>query len=122
MKLPQKLALSNVRRTPFAQIAKALGNYPSHHLGLAVAKDIIQNSGVKKETFDGVFVGEGFPFAPNAARVIASLLEMPVEKPALTLSNNCVSSFEAVGEAARRITLGEGNVYLALGEESQTSI
>ncbi len=122
MKLPQKLALSNVKRTPFAQIAKALGNYPSHHLGLAVAKDIIQNSGVKKEEFDGVFVGEGFPFAPNAARVIASLLEMPVEKPALTLSNNCVSSFEAVAEASRRIALGEGNIFLALGEESQTNI
>lgn len=122
MKLPQKLALSNIRRTPFAQIAKALGNYPSHHLGLAVARDIIAGSGIQKTDMDGVFVGEGFPFAPNAARVISSLLELPVEQPALTLSNNCVSSFEAVGEAARRILLGEGKMYLALGEESQTSI
>jgi len=122
MKLNQKIALSTTRRTPFAQIAKALGNYPAHHLGLTVAKDIIAKSKIKKEDIDGVIVGEGFPFAPNSARVISTLLELPVEKPALTVCNNCVSAMEAVGDSTRRILLGEGNLFLTIGEESQTSM
>ncbi|MBX7056790.1 MAG: thiolase family protein [Leptospirales bacterium] len=122
MKLPHRVAVSTLRRTPFAQIAKGLAPYQSHELGFIVAKDIIDQSKLKLSELDGVLVGEGFPFAPNPARVIANKLGVPVETPALTLANNCVSSMEAVAEAARRINLGEGKVYLTLGEESQTHI
>lgn len=122
MKLNQKIALCNIRRTPFAQIGKALGEFPSHQLGKMVAEDILHRSGLKKDQIDGVIAGEGFPQAPNPARVIANLLDFPVETPALTVANNCVSSLESVAEAARRIELGEGEVFLALGEESQTHI
>lgn len=122
MKLKQPVAICNLRRTPFAQIAKALGKYPAHHLGRMVAEDIIKQSGIKKDAIDGVIVGEGFPGAPNAARVIANLLELPNEIPAVTVNQNCVSALEAVADAARRINLGEGDVYLTIGEESQTSM
>ncbi|EPG74304.1 acetyl-CoA C-acyltransferase [Leptospira fainei serovar Hurstbridge str. BUT 6] len=122
MKLERKLAICTPRRTPFAQIAKALGSYPAHHLGRIVADDIIQRSGLKKEQFDGIVVGEGFPSAPNSARVIANLVGLRDEVPSITLSNNCVSGFEAVIEAARRIILGEGELFLVIGEESQTAM
>ncbi|PJZ68778.1 acetyl-CoA acetyltransferase [Leptospira perolatii] len=122
MKLEKKLALCTPRRTPFAQIAKALGPYPGHHLGRIVAEDILAKSGLKKEQIDGVVVGEGFSNAPNSARVIANLIGLKDEIPAITVANNCVSGMEAVAEAARRITLGEGELFLAIGEESQTSM
>jgi len=120
MKLNQKMALCSPKRTPFAQVAKALGAYPAHHLGLAVAKNILETTGLKKENIDGVIVGEGFPFAPNSARVISSLLGLPNEIPALTVSQNCVSAMDAVAEASRRVLLGEGKLYLVIGEESQS--
>lgn len=122
MKLSKKLAICTPRRTPFAQIGKSLAQYPGHHLGKIVAEDIIKTSGIKKENIDGVIVGEGFANAPNAARVIANLIGLKDEIPCLTVSNNCVSSMEAVAEAARRIALGEGDLFLVIGEESQSSM
>ena len=122
MKLKRDIVFSHTRRTPFAQIAKGLGSYKSHELGLMVAKDILKNSKLKKEEIDGVLVGEAFSNQPNSARVISSLLELPNEIPALTLANNCVSSLEAVGEACRRIELEEGELFLTLGQESLTEM
>ncbi|GBF40256.1 thiolase family protein [Leptospira johnsonii] len=122
MKLDKKLAICTPRRTPFAQIAKALGPYPGHHLGRIVAEDIIAKSGVKKDQIDGIVVGEGFSNAPNSARVIANLIGLRDEVPSITVSNNCVSGIEALSEAARRIILGEGELFLVIGEESQTSM
>ncbi len=122
MKTSQKLAICHLRRTPFAQIGKALGELNAHQMGLLVARDIMERSKLKKEDVDGVVVGEAFPTAPNSARVIANLLELPDSIPAVTLNNNCVSAMEAVAEAARRILLREGELFLTLGEESQTHI
>ncbi|MGJ4788025.1 thiolase family protein [Leptospira koniambonensis] len=122
MKLETKLAICTPLRTPFAQIAKGLGAYPAHHLGKIVAESIIQKSGIKKEDIDGIVVGEGFPSSPNPARVIANLIGLRDEIPSITLSNNCVSGLEAISEAARRIILGEGEVFLVIGEESQTDM
>ena len=120
MKLEKEIVVSNLRRTPFAQINKGLGSYESYELGLQVAKDILSQSGLEKnkKEIDGVLIGEAFSSQPNAARVVANLLEMPDETPALTLANNCVSSMESMADACRRIAVGEGDIYLSLGEES----
>lgn len=122
MKLNKPIAICNLRRTPFAQIAKALGDYPAHHLGKMVADEVMKQSGLKKSDIDGVVVGEGFPFAPNSARVISTLMDLPQEIPGVTVNQNCVSAMEAVAESARRILLGEGEVFLTIGEESQTAM
>ncbi|HMV77031.1 MAG TPA: thiolase family protein [Leptospiraceae bacterium] len=122
MKLNQEIALCSPRRTPFAQIGKSLSLYPSHHLGKIVAEDILEKTKLPKTEIDGVIVGEGFANAPNSARVIMNLMGLPDEIPALTVSNNCVSGMEAVVEAARRIALGEGDLFLCIGEESQTAM
>ena len=122
MKLNQKIAVCNIRRTPFAQVSKALGDFAGHDLGKIVAEDIMKTSGLSKDAVSGVVVGEGFPFAPNSARVISTLIDLPHEIPAVTVNQNCVSGIEAVAEAARRIELGEGEVFLVIGEESQTAM
>ncbi|TGN19025.1 thiolase family protein [Leptospira idonii] len=122
MKVTQKVVIAAPARTPFAQIGKALAQYPGHHLGKLVGEEVMKRSGLKPSDIDGVIVGEGFSNAPNSARVIANLLGLPMEIPCLTVANNCVSGLEAVAEATRRIALGEGKVFLVIGEESQTSM
>ncbi|ABZ93216.1 acetyl-CoA C-acyltransferase [Leptospira biflexa] len=122
MKVTQKIVLAAPARTPFAQIGKALAQYPGHHLGKLVGDEVMKRSGLKPTDIDGVIVGEGFANAPNSARVIANLMNLPLEIPCLTVANNCVSGLEAVAEASRRIMLGEGEVFLVIGEESQTSM
>lgn len=122
MKLNIPIAIVAPRRTPFAQIGKALGSYAGHELGMIVARDILQRTKLPLDQIDGVIVGEAFSSAPNAARVISNLIGLPEKIPAITLANNCVSGMEAVVEAARRIAIGEGELFLVLGEESQTSM
>ncbi|MCB1142857.1 MAG: thiolase family protein [Leptospiraceae bacterium] len=122
MKLKNPIAICSPKRTPFAQFGKSLSPYAAHHLGKIVAEDIIKTTGISHSVIDGVIVGEGFANAPNSARVIMNLMGMPNEIPALTVANNCVSGMEATVEAARRIALGEGDLYLVLGEESQTAM
>lgn len=122
MKLPKPVAICSPRRTPFAQFGKSLAQYPAHHLGKIVAEDILEKTKIPHSEIDGVIVGEGFANAPNSARVILNLLKLPNEIPAVTLANNCVSGMESVVEAARRIALGEGELYLCIGEESQTAM
>ncbi len=122
MRFKKDIVVSHMARTPFAQVSKGLSSYEAHELGMCVAKHILQKSNSRQEDIDGLIVGECFSSQPNAARVISSMLELPVELPALTVSNNCVSSMEALAEAARRIELGEGKHYLTLGQESLTSM
>ncbi len=122
MKSPKQIALCSPRRIPFAQIGKSLSKYSAHHLGKIVAEDIIKQTKLPLNKIDGVIVGEGFANAPNSARVIANLIGLPNEIPCLTVSNNCVSGMEAVVESARRILLGEGELFLTIGEESQTAM
>ena len=122
MKLEKKLAICCPRRLPFAQIGKALADRPAHHLGKMVAEDILKYYGLEKQKIDGVVAGEGFPLSPNPARVIANLIDLKNEVPAITVSNNCVTGMEAIAEACRRIILGEGEVFLVIGQESQTSM
>ncbi|HRG48897.1 MAG TPA: thiolase family protein [Leptospiraceae bacterium] len=122
MKSPKQIALCSPRRIPFAQIGKSLSKYSAHHLGKIVAEDIIKRTNLPLNKIDGVVVGEGFANAPNSARVIANLIGLPNEIPCLTVANNCVSGMESVVESARRILLGEGELFLAIGEESQTSM
>ena len=122
MKVDKEVVIAAPLRTPFAQIGKALAKYPAHHLGKLVAEKMIEKFKIKKEDIDTVIVGEGFANAPNSARVIANLIGLRDEIPAMTVANNCVSGMDAIAEATRRIVLGEASVVLVLGEESQTSM
>ncbi|MFO1470953.1 MAG: thiolase family protein [Turneriella sp.] len=122
MKVEKEIIIAAPLRTPFAQIGKALAKYPAHHLGKLVAEKMFEKFKIDKNDIDTVIVGEGFANAPNSARVIANLLGLRDEIPALTVANNCVSGMDAIAEATRRIVLGEASAILVLGEESQTSM
>ena len=87
-----------------------------------MAKDLLKTSSLAVDKIDGVVAGEGFANAPNSARVIANLVGLPNDKTAVTVSNNCVSGLEALAEAARRITMQEGEIFMVIGEESQSSM
>ena len=115
MKVDKEVVIAAPLRTPFAQIGKALAKYPAHHLGKLVAEKMIEKFKIKKEAIDTVVVGEGFANAPNSARVIANLIGLRDEIPAITVANNCVSGMDAIAEATRRIVLGEAQVVLDLG-------
>jgi len=60
--------------------------------------------------------------APNIARVVALKAGIPKEVPAYTVARNCNSGMDAIIEAWRHIQLDEGEIYIAGGVESMSTI
>src|SRR5919112_1041213 len=56
----------------------------------------------------------------NVARMAALLAGLPTSVPGETVNRLCASGLSAVGQAARAVKLGEGDVYVAGGVESMT--
>ncbi len=119
-----RLVIAGALRTPIGQAGKSLSKIDSYRLGALVTEEIIKRAGISKEAIDGVVAGEigQSSKAPNVARVISVKAGLPLEAPAVTVANNCVSGFEAIYEAARRILLGENNLILVLGLESMSNM
>ncbi|MCB1146747.1 MAG: thiolase family protein [Leptospiraceae bacterium] len=119
-----RIVIVDAVRTPIGQAGKAYQKMPSYDLGSIVVEEIIKRSGVKKADIDGVVAGEisQSSKAPNVARVLSVKAELPLSANAVTIANNCVSGYEAIFEASRRIITGENDMVLVVGEESMSSM
>lgn len=117
-----RVVLAGGVRTPIGQAGKSYADIPSAELGYRVTEEIFKRTKVSKAEVDGVVAGEISQSmrAPNVARVISVRANLPLEASAITVANNCVSGFEATFDAARRVMLGEGSLYLVLGLESMS--
>lgn len=118
------LVIASALRTPIGQASKSLAGFDSFELGALVVEEIFKRSGVSKETVDGLIAGEigQSSRAPNPARVISVKTGLPIEASAATIANNCVSGFEAIYEASRRILLEENDLIVVVGEESMSNM
>lgn len=118
----ERIVFASGVRTPVGQAGKSLSNMSSTDLGYLVTEEIFKRSGISKEEIDGVIAGEISQSyrAPNVARVVAVKAELPLKSTAVTVANNCVSGTEAMLDAARRVMIGEGKLYLALGMETMS--
>lgn len=56
----------------------------------------------------------------NVARMSALLAGLPIDVPGSTINRLCGSGMDAVGNAARAIRAGDGDLYVAGGVESMT--
>jgi len=119
----ESLVICNVKRSAVGQAGKSLSKMYSHEIANKVIADVIESSGIDKDKIDGVVSGEigQSSKAPNVARVLAVQNEIPLDTPAITVANNCVSGYEAIIEASRRILLGENDVMLVTGQESMSN-
>lgn len=119
-----RLVIAGAMRTPIGQVSKSLAKFKSHELGGKVVDAILNKAGIDKSKIDCVVAGEiaQNSKAPNSARVISVMKDLPLEASAVTVANNCVSGFEAIFEGARRIITGENDVVLVLGQESMSNM
>ena len=118
-----RLVIIDAVRTPIGQVSKSLAKMHSFELGSKVIEELIKRTGVDKKNIDGVVAGEiaQSSKAPNVARVLSVQADLPLEGSAVTIANNCVSGFEAINEAARRIILGENEMMIVVGQESMSN-
>ncbi len=122
MKLKDPIAICAPARLPFGQIGKLLAKQPGYRLGANVANHILKTYNVNPEVLDGVVDGENFTMEPNPGRMIANIAGLRDETTAITIANNCATGLEVIADASRRILTGEGSIYLAVGQETLSSV
>ncbi len=110
-------------RTPFGRHAGALAPVRADDLVAGVMRALLARSPWRPEVLDDVLVGctnQAGEDSRNVARHAVLLAGFPPSVPAQTVNRLCASGLAAVVDAARAITAGEGELYLAGGVESMS--
>jgi acetyl-CoA C-acetyltransferase len=110
-------------RTPFGRHAGALAPVRPDDLLAGVMRALLARSPWRPEDLEDVHVGctnQAGEDSRNVARHAALLAGFPVTTPAQTVNRLCASGLAAVVDAARAVTVGDGDLYLAGGVESMS--
>src|SRR3954467_4323921 len=119
-----KVVLCGGIRTPIGHFAKSLAAVSPEHLMMLTINGLLAKTTLYPHAVDGVmvgWVGQG-SHAPNIARIAVLMSHLPEKAHAVTLQANCVSGMEAISSAARHIVMGEGDLYIAGGTESMSTM
>ncbi len=110
-------------RTPFAKMGTTLAACDAAELGRTATAALLARTGFDPALIDEVVFGcVGNPVdAANVARVIALRAGIPQAVPAITVSRNCASGFEAITQAADKAAAGRGDIFLVGGAESMSN-
>jgi acetyl-CoA C-acetyltransferase len=110
-------------RSPIGRHAGKLGSVRPDDLAGEVIAEVVKRNGVKAEEISDVIlgcVGQAGEDCRNVARFAALMAGLPPTTPGVTVNRLCASGLQAVTDAARAITCGEGELYIAGGVESMT--
>jgi acetyl-CoA acetyltransferase family protein len=109
-------------RTPFCKMGTTLANADAVELGRTASAAVLARTGLDPGQIDEVIfgcVGQP-PDAANVSRIIALRAGVPDHVPAITVQRNSASGFEALTQAAEKMTAGRGDIFLVGGAESMS--
>src|SRR5437868_6691372 len=120
----RKVCLIDGSRTPIGTFGRSLSRVKVDKLAEHAMTQAIRKSGVQATDIDGIILGHGYQsaYTPNTARFAALNAGLPASIPAMTVQRQCGSGMEAVDLAAKEIMLGNGDVFLAGGVESMSTV
>jgi acetyl-CoA C-acetyltransferase len=110
-------------RTPFGRLAGALAPVRPDDLVASVIRKLVDESPFDPASVEDVILGcagQAGEDSRNIARHAALLSGLPHTVPGQTVNRLCSSGLAAVLDAARAITSGEGELYVAGGVESMS--
>jgi acetyl-CoA C-acetyltransferase len=110
-------------RTPFGRHAGTLAPVRPDDLAAHVIRELLARHGVPGEAIEDVILGntnQAGEDSRNVARHAALLAGLPVTVPGQTVNRLCASGLAAVIDAARAVTCGEGELFVASGVESMS--
>lgn len=110
-------------RTPIGRHAGKLAAVRPDDLAAEVIREVAARNRVDPAEISDVVLGcvtQSGEDCRNVARFAALLAGLPATTPGVTVNRLCASGLQAVVDAARAITCGEGELYLAGGVESMT--
>ena len=110
-------------RSPIGRHAGKLAPLRPDDLAGEVIAEVVKRNGVKPEDIADVVLGcvtQAGEDCRNVARFAALMAGLPPTTPGVTVNRLCASGLQAVTDAARAITAGEGELYIAGGVESMS--
>lgn len=119
-----KVCLLAGSRTPIGSYGKSLGKVPVDALAGHAMTSAMRRAGLTANQIDGIIMGHGYQssYTPNTARFAALKAGISAQVPAMTVQRQCGSGMEAVNLASKDIMLGDGEIYLAGGCESMSTV
>jgi acetyl-CoA C-acetyltransferase len=122
-----KAFIVDATRTPIGRYGGALKEIRPDDLAALVIKEIVKRNfddrGISKELLEDVILGcanQAGEDNRNVARMSALLAGLPITVAGATVNRLCGSGMQAVGDAARAVMAGEGDLFIAGGTESMT--
>src|SRR5947199_8983737 len=115
--------LIDVVRTPFADYNTVLGQISPVDLGIKVAREVFQRSGVSPEDVDTVVAGNMAQASFDAymlPRHIGLYSGVPIEVPAHLVQRVCGTGIEVLMQAADAVTHKDVDLALCVGAESMS--
>jgi acetyl-CoA C-acetyltransferase len=110
-------------RSPIGRHAGKLSPVRPDDLAAEVIAALMKKGPFKPEQVEDVLlgcVGQSGEDCRNVARFAALLSGLPHTTPGATVNRLCASGLQATVDAARAVTCGEGELYIAGGVESMT--
>ncbi len=110
-------------RSPVGGFGGTLRPLHAHQLGAAVAKALVERTGLDPDVIDDLVLGHCYPTmdAPAIGRVVALDAGLPVTVPGIQVDRRCGSGLQAVLYAAMQVQTGAAEVVLAGGAESMSN-
>ncbi len=110
-------------RSPIGRYAGALSGVRPDDLAGEVIAQVVKRNGIQAEEITDVVLGcvnQAGEDSRNVARWAALAAGLPPTTPGVTVNRLCASGLQAVTDAARAVTCGEGDLYIAGGVESMS--
>jgi acetyl-CoA C-acetyltransferase len=110
-------------RTPIGRHAGKLAPVRPDDLAADVLKEVVARNKIAPAEISDVVMGcvnQAGEDSRNVARFAALLSGLPPTTPGVTVNRLCASGLQAVVDAARAVSCGEGDLYLAGGVESMS--
>ena len=120
----RRVAIVAGARTPFAKSGTVFRDVSAVALARHVARELLFRSELDGRELDEVVFSQVVPsvLAPNVAREVSLLPQLPPSVPAYTLNRACASAAQAITNGADQIALEHADVVLAGGVESLSDL
>jgi acetyl-CoA C-acetyltransferase len=116
------IVIVSAARTPVGSFNGALSGVPAHELGSVAIKAAVERAGIAAADVDEVVMGQVLQAGAGQgpARQASVNAGIPVESPAWSLNQLCVSGLRAVALGAQQIAQGDAKIVIAGGQESMS--
>ncbi|HWE41677.1 MAG TPA: acetyl-CoA C-acyltransferase FadI [Gemmatimonadaceae bacterium] len=111
-------------RTPFVKAGTSFRNMSAIDLGKLTVAELLQRAGLDGKEVTALVFGTVIPsvLAPNIAREVSLIPQLPKGCEAYTVSRACASANQAITDAADQIALGHHDCIIAGGAESLSTV